>query len=224
MEKRENLKYNFSKLVEDISRVVPLGTVLYAKVCFLLTAILPPSAPKPPLNGSKLLSQIYHETLEDRRGGCATFWYVLNEAYGIPDDLLVRLRKYVTEDCIIPKDIAPRVHLRTMILKVVSGIAKKKDQAIGIINTAGSALEPQVRLEALPKPGEDNDYTVPLLMFFETAEQQCAVSDKDLSRLRQWLNDCGCRWLIQYLDSFDPKKEIKIRSTFVSQCSEGKYT
>ena len=169
--------YKFSQLVEEISQVIPCGTVSYAKVCFLLTAILPLSAPKAPLNGSKLLSQIYNETLKDRKRGCATFWYVLNEV-GIPDKLLKRLRKYITEDCIISKEIARRVHFRILILKVVSDIAKDKDQAIAIINTAGGILKPQVRLEALPNPLEGNDYTVPLLIFLKKLSNSVRLTTK----------------------------------------------
>ena len=203
--------YNRSQLIEEVSRVVPPGSAIYARVCYLLSAILPSNAPKINLNGSKLLSQVYNETLKDKIGGWAKLWYILNEVYGLSDITLTKIREHVTETYIVPKELTPRVHLRTLVLRVVSEVAKDKEQAIGLVHTAGVTLKPSVSLMSLPRPFEENDYTLPLLKLFEQAEQQCVVNPNDLGTLRQWLVDFGYHLLVKdHLDTYDPQKEIKI--------------
>ena len=213
-------EYEFSLLIERISQEAPPEDLRYIRVCFLLGSILPDSAPRTVLNGSNLLSQIYNDSLKDRAEGYAKFWYVLKETSGCSDDLLQELRKWIAETYILPKEIAQQVHLRGLILKIVSELANDKALATGLINTAGVTLRPPVRLLALPKPSDNNDYTRPLLKFFEIAEQRCAVEPDDLESLRKWLEDAGCQKIIKkHLDTFDPQKEIRILSKpAVEQC------
>ena len=208
-----SVEYDLSMLIERISQEVSPNDLQYTRVCFLLGSILPDSAPKTVLNGSNLLSQIYNKTLKDRAEGRAKFWYVLKETSGCSDDLLQELRKYIPETYVLPKEIAAQVHLRGLILKIVPELANDQAVATGLINTAGSTLKPPVRLSALPKPSDSNDYTLPLLKFFEIAEQRCAVEPDDLDNLRKWLEDAGCQKVIKnHLDTFDHQKEIRILS------------
>ena len=192
-------------LIEDISKDIQPKSLNYVRVCFLLAAILPPKAMKTILNGENLISRIYYETLKDKEGGLARFWYVLNETEACPADWLAELHKSVTKVYFVPKSLTPMVHFRAMILKIVADIANDKDAANGIINTAGSAFRPRITLNNLSRPLDNKDYTVPLLEFFEIADKQLKIEPNNLDNLREWLQNAGCmRAIRDYLDTFDP--------------------
>ena len=203
------------QLIEDISQEIPPKSLNYDRVCFLLAPILPPNAPKQVLNGENLISRIYFETLKDKEGGLARFWYVLNETQVCPTDWLANLQEYVTEAYFVPESLTPMVHLRAMLLKIVASIANDEGAATRIINTAGDTFKPRTTLNTLSKPLHNKDYTLRLLEFFEVAEKQLEVEPDNLDNLREWLSDAGCKRVIKYcLDSFDPTREIKIQGEY----------
>ncbi|XP_064383564.1 uncharacterized protein LOC135332147 isoform X2 [Halichondria panicea] len=210
----ENPESDLLHLIEDVSKDIPPKSLNYVRVCFLLAAILPSNAPKTVVNGENLISRIYHETLKDKEGGLARFWYVLNETQACPADWLKKLRKSVTKAYVVPVLLTPMVHFRSMILKIVANIANDRDVASGIINTAGATFNPRTTLNNLSRPLDNKDYTVPLLEFFEIAEKQLEVEPDNLDNLREWLKKAGCKKVIRdYVDTFDPTKEIRILST-----------
>ncbi len=205
----ENPEYVLSQLIENISREIPPKSSNYVRVCFLLSAILPSNSV---LNGKNLISRIYNETLKDKEGGLERFWFVLNETDVCPTGWLADLHKSVAKTYFIPDSLTPTIHLRAMILKIVAGIATDEFKANRIINSAGGTFNPRTTRSTLPDP-KDNDYTVPLLRLFERAEEQLKVEPTELGNLRKWLDDAGCQKLIKdHLDTFDPKKKIRILS------------
>ncbi len=206
-------KYEFTKLIENINKSIQRPSLKYPQVCFLLAALVSSAVQKTVINGTNNISRIFNETLKDKEGGCAIFWYVLTvtEACGL--ELRDKLKTYIKEPFTVPEKLTPMVHLRVMLLKIANEI--NIDRSRELVNIAGSMFEPEVGFESLDFEkfhNEDRNNIAAMLRFFEIAMEQLKVEPSKLTNLCKWLNDVGCRRQIKEynLENFNCTEEITI--------------